>query len=160
MYPDIVKRQYEEGHFLGNHTYSHNNSKIYSSVNSFLDEIKKTDAVIGKAIGNESFTSHVFRFPNGSTSKLYYQQKQEMLKQLDNFDYVYVDWNSLNNDSVKKYSKVQLLKNLEKSIKNKDTIVVLMHDSGDVNNTYDVLEDSIELLKKEGYTFRYFLRLD
>lgn len=159
LYPDIVKRQYEEGHFLGNHTYSHNNSKIFSSINSFLSEIKKTDILIGKAIGNENFSSHVFRFPNGSTSKLYYHQKQEMIKQLDDIDYVYVDWNALNHDSVQKYSKAQLLKNLEKSMKGKDTVVILMHDSGDVNNTYDILEDSIEFLKKEGYVFKTFYDL-
>ena len=31
-----------------------------------------------------------------------------------------------------------------------------MHDTGDVNNTFDVLEDSIEYLKSEGYTFKNF----
>lgn len=29
-----------------------------------------------------------------------------------------------------------------------------MHDTGDVNNTYDMLEDSIEYLIAEGYDFK------
>ena len=31
-----------------------------------------------------------------------------------------------------------------------------MHDTGDVNNTYDVLEDSINYIKSQGYEFRTF----
>ena len=76
-----------------------------------------------------------------------------MLKEID---YTYVDWNALNNDSIKKYSKEQLLSNLKKSSKDKGTLVILMHDTGDVNNTYDVLEDSINYIKSQGYEFRTF----
>lgn len=35
---DVVKRMYEEGHYLANHGYSHTYSKIYSSPQSVLDE--------------------------------------------------------------------------------------------------------------------------
>jgi hypothetical protein len=31
-----------------------------------------------------------------------------------------------------------------------------MHDTADVNNTYDVLKDSIDYLKSEGYEFCNF----
>ena len=31
-----------------------------------------------------------------------------------------------------------------------------MHDSGDVNKTFDALEDSINYLKEQGYEFRTF----
>ena len=31
-----------------------------------------------------------------------------------------------------------------------------MHDTGDVNNTYDVLKESINYLKSQGYEFRNF----
>ncbi len=74
-------------------------------------------------------------------------------------DYVYVDWNCLNNDSVKKYSNYQLLNNLKKSAKNKGTLVVLMHDTSDVNDTPSILKDSIDYLKSEGYVFQNFYDL-
>lgn len=32
--PDIVKREYEEGHYIANHGYDHNNSKLYKNSNS------------------------------------------------------------------------------------------------------------------------------
>ena len=41
-------------------------------------------------------------------------QKKVSAKLLQEMDYVYVDWNCLNNDSVKKYSNYQL-KNLLKT---------------------------------------------
>lgn len=154
--PELVKRMYEEGHFIGNHTYSHNNKKIYKNQNSFISEIQNTDKEIGKAIGDPNFSCHVFRFPNGSHGTAYRTEKMQGIESLKEIDYTYVNWNSLNNDSIKKYSRQQLLNNLKKSSKNKNVLVVLMHDTGDLNKTYDVLEDSISYLKSQGYEFQTF----
>lgn len=155
-HPEIVKRAYEEGHYIANHTYSHNNSILYKSSESFTNEIKKTDLVIGKAIGVEDYSSLIFRFPNGFMSPQYKAKKKEMAKLLSQMNYAYIDWNCLNNDSVKKYTSSQLLNNLKQSSNNKDTLVILMHDTKDVSNSSLALEDSIEYLKSEGYSFRNF----
>lgn len=154
--PEIVKRAYEEGHYIANHTYSHNNSILYKSSESFTNEIKKTDIAIGNAIGVDGYSSLIFRFPNGFMSPQYKAKKKEMAKLLSQMNYTYIDWNCLNNDSIKKYTSSQLLNNLKKSSKNKDTLVILMHDTKDVSNSSLVLEDSIEYLKSEGYSFRNF----
>ena len=82
-----------------------------------------------------------------------------MLNVLLNIDYTYIDWNCLNNDSMKKYTKVQLLENLKKSSKGKDTLVILMHDTKDVSDSSEALADSIEFLKTEGYIFENFYNL-
>lgn len=63
-HPEIVKREYEEGHYIANHGYDHNNSVLYKSNESFRNEVEKTDAAIGKAIGIDNYCSHIFRFPN------------------------------------------------------------------------------------------------
>ena len=34
-HPEIVKRAYDEGHYIANHGYSHNNSKLYKNLDSF-----------------------------------------------------------------------------------------------------------------------------
>ncbi len=155
-HPEIVKRAYDEGHYIANHTYSHNNSILYKSSESFLNEIKKTDIVIGKAIGVDGYSSLIFRFPNGFMSPHYKSKKKEAAKLLSQMNYAYIDWNCLNNDSIKKYTSSQLLNNLKQSSKNKDTLVILMHDTKDVSNSSLALEDSIEYLKGEGYSFRNF----
>lgn len=89
-------------------------------------------------------------------SKNNYTAKMHAINYLKDIDYTYIDWNALNNDSIKKYSKTALLNNLKKTSANKGTLVILMHDTGDVNKTYDVLEDSINYLKSQGYEFRTF----
>ena len=48
--PELVKRAYDEGHFIANHGYNHNNSKLYKNDDSFINEIKNTDIEIGNAI--------------------------------------------------------------------------------------------------------------
>ena len=155
-HPEIVKRAYEEGHFIANHSYSHNNSVLYKSSDNFIDEIKRTDLAIGKAIGVENYSSHLFRFPNGFMSPQYKSKKENFLLLLSKMDYTYIDWNALNNDSVKKYSSSQLLTNLKQTCKNKNTLIILMHDTKDVSNSSLVLKDSINYLKSQGYEFRNF----
>ena len=92
-------------------------------------------------------------------SPIYKSQKNKMATVLAEMGYTYIDWNSLNNDSVKKYTKDQLVKNLKKSSKGKDTLVILMHDTKDVSNSSEALKESIEYLKSEGYTFKNFYNL-
>ena len=48
--PELVKRAYDEGHFIANHGYNHNNSKLYKNDDSFINEIKNTDIEIGNEI--------------------------------------------------------------------------------------------------------------
>lgn len=159
-HPELVKRAYDEGHFIANHGYSHNNSKLYESNDSFISEVKNTDIEIGKAIGVPDYCSHVFRFPNGYMSPNYKSKKVNAVKLLEDMNYKYIDWNCLNKDSEKKYSHVQLLNNLKKSSKNKKDLIVLMHDTSDVNDTPSILKESISFLKSEGYVFKNFYYLN
>lgn len=155
-HPKLVQRAYQEGHYIANHGYYHDNTKLYQNSNRFISEIQNTDAEIGKAIGVRDYCSHIFRFPNGYMSSNYKAKKKEAVKLLSSIDYTYIDWNCLNHDSVKKYSSSQLLKNLKKSAKNKGTLVILMHDTSDVNDTPSILKDSIDYLKEQGYEFKNF----
>lgn len=153
-FPQIVKRAFDEGHLIANHGYSHKNSKLYSSKDNFTSEILKTDEVISDAIGIKNYHSHIFRFPNGSKSSSYSSIKQKCKNYLKDIGYCYIDWNALNNDSIKKYSSSQLVNNLKNSCKNKNSLVILMHDTSDVSKSYEALEDSIKYLISENYTFK------
>lgn len=158
-HPELVKRAYDEGHYIANHSYTHNHDKLYTNSDSFINEILSTDVEIAKAIGIENYHSHVFRFPNGYMAPNYKAKKQEYVKRLPEIDYTYIDWNALNKDSEKKYSNAELLKNLKDSSRNKGTLVILMHDTSDVNETHLILKDSIHYLKEQGYTFQNFYDL-
>ena len=154
--PEIVRREYEEGHYIANHTYNHNNEILYKSIDNFKNEIINTDKAIGEAIGIEDYCSHIFRFPNGFMSPMYKEKKKICVKYLREVDYAYIDWNCLNNDSMKKYNDNQLMNNLKASAKNKKSLVILMHDTKDVSDSSLVLKESIDYLKQEGYIFKNF----
>ena len=155
-YPNIVKRAYDDGHFIANHGYSHDNSLLYKTKENFINEIKKTDIEIGKALDIKNYCSHVFRFPNGLMAPAYKEQKTNALKLLSDLNYSYIDWNCLNKDSEKHYSSRELLENLKASCDGKTTLVILMHDTKDVSNSSEILRESIQFLKNKGYTFKNF----
>lgn len=155
-HPDLVKRAFDEGHYIANHTYHHSNSILFKSQSDFLSEIKSTDNEIGKAIGIPDYSSHLFRFPNGYMSPIYKKEKKWATSLLSEMNYLFVDWNCLNRDSEKIYSTSDLLQNLKSSSKNKGSLVILMHDTFDLSDTPSALKDSILYLKSEGYEFHNF----
>ena len=63
-HPELVNRAYNEGHYIANHGYSHNNKLLYKNMENFKTEIVSTDLEISKAINIENYCSHIFRFPN------------------------------------------------------------------------------------------------
>lgn len=65
LYPDIVKEEYEKGHYIANHGYSHKYSYIYESVDNVLNEYRSTENIIRNALEKPDYYSNVFRFPGG-----------------------------------------------------------------------------------------------
>ena len=42
-HPELVKREYDEGHYIANHGYNHNNKLLYSNMKHFKEEVVNTD---------------------------------------------------------------------------------------------------------------------
>lgn len=152
--PDLVKREYEEGHYIGNHGYSHKYSKIYASSNAVLDEYNKTELEIKKALGNNNYSSHLFRFPGGSIGGEYNDIKKQTKKELKKYQIAYLDWNALTNDAAGANTKEKILKNLKNTVGKYNNVVILMHDAPDKILTYETLEEVILYLKGKGYAFK------
>lgn len=156
--PSIVRREYEEGHFIANHGYSHIYSNIYASTQSVLDEYSKTEQAIQNAIGLE-YKGHLFRFPGGSTGGKYHSLKQETKMLLEENQIAYVDWNALNSDAAGAKTKEALLESVKTTVGEKNTVIILMHDAGDKILTYEVLPEVITYLREKGYTFKNFYNI-
>lgn len=156
--PSIVRREYEEGHFIANHGYSHMYAKIYSSTNTVLDEYNKTKQAIINAVGVE-YDGHLFRFPGGSTGGKYHSLKKEAKLLLNENQIGYIDWNALSSDAAGAKTKEDLLENIKQTVGEKKTVVILMHDAGDKILTYEVLPEIIQYLKEKGYTFKNFYNI-
>lgn len=153
---DILKRTYQEGHYIANHGYSHNYSKIYKNAATVLEEYQKTEKLIRQAIDNKEYSSKLFRFPGGFTGGKYEKIKKEAGKLLNDNNISYIDWNVLTGDAQGANTKEKILENVKKYTKDKGNIVVLMHDSSSKILTYETLKDVIKYLREQGYTFDNF----
>ena len=156
LYPDIVKRAYDEGHFLASHGYSHIYSQIYASPQSVLDEYNKTLVAIRNAIGEQEYNPHLFRFPGGSQGWKYAILKQEAEQLLLQNEILHVDWNSLTADSAGNETTEEFIAELEKTVPKHNCVVVLMHDAGNKKATAEALPQIISYFRERGFEFDNF----
>lgn len=147
---DLLISEKNNGHSIGNHTYSHNYKYLYASPQNLLADLNKNDAVIKSILGND-FNTKLIRFPGGSFGK----RLEPFRKEVTAKGYYYVDWNSLNGDAeAVSVSKDKLITNVRQTSAGKQHIVVLMHDAPGKRTTIQALPQIIEYLKAQGYTFR------
>ena len=152
--PDILKREYDSGHYIANHSFSHKYSSIYKSADSVLEEYNRTENAIRVALGNNSYSSNLFRFPGGSYGGQYEKIKKEARKKLNENGIAYLDWSALTYDAEGAKTKDAILSNLKETINGWDNVVILMHDAADKKITYETLEDVIKYLQGKGYNFK------
>lgn len=129
-YPEIVKRAYQEGHYIANHSFTHVYSNIYSSPQAVLDEYNRTETAIKKAIGDQTYNSRVFRFPGGTSGGKYADIKTEAVNLLNQNSVAHLDWNALTADAAGLDNVNDMMSYVESTMGNKNSVVILMHDIG------------------------------
>lgn len=134
MHPDVIKRMQEEGHLIGNHTYSHIQLTTKNR-EEFKQELITTNEIIEQITGEEV---EYVRPPYGTWDKTL-ESELNMFPVLWTIDPL--DWCSDNPACVAE-------KVIEKADENE---IILMHDYYESSVTA-ALEVVDELLK-EGYTF-------
>lgn len=152
--PDIVKREYDEGHYIANHGYSHNYTNIYQTPQSVVDEFNATEAAIKNALGNQEYNSYLFRFPGGMPGGKHAQLKAEAAQILEQNGVAHLDWNALTSDAAGAKTSEEMLQNAISTIGEKNSVVILMHDAGDKILTYEMLPNLISYLREKGYEFK------
>lgn len=152
--PDIVKREYDEGHYIANHGYSHNYTNIYQTPQSVVDEFNATEAAIKNALGNQEYNSYLFRFPGGMPGGKHAQLKAEAAQILEQNGVAHLDWNALTSDAAGAKTSEEMLQNAISTIGGKNSVVILMHDAGDKILTYEMLPNLISYLREKGYEFK------
>lgn len=156
LYPDIVKREYEEGHYIASHGYSHVYSQIYASPQSVVDEYNKSVIAIRNAIGQQEYNPHLFRFPGGYPGGKYFAIKQEAGQILEQNGVLHVDWNALTSDAAGAKTTEEFLAELDRTVGTKQNVVVLMHDAGNKKTTAESLPQIIAFFRDRGYEFDNF----
>lgn len=149
QYPQLIKRAQEEGHFISNHTYSHQYKKIYAHPDRLLEEFAHTDQVLRNILG-DGYTSKVVRFPGGSFG----EKRKPFREAVAAAGYYNIDWNVLSGDAEAKLVSVEKqLARIKETLPGKDRAVILMHDANGKTTTADALPQIIEYLISQGYTF-------
>ena len=148
--PSMVKREYEEGHRLANHSYSHNYSYLYKSSANLLADIAKCNTAINNALGFE-YNTKVFRFPGGSHKK-----SQTLKSAVTNAGYSYYDWNCAGNDAIstKPVSSSYVYSSTVKTLPKTGDVIVLYHDTNAKTSTAQALPDVIKYFMSQGFVFR------
>ena len=130
--PEIVKRAYEEGHLIGNHTYSH--IDFYKSTLTEIEEnITKGSAVIEEITGSKPL---FLRAPYGNVSFI-------QLKQVEAF---FIHWSTSTYDWFKE-DEDYIYKRIMKEAK--DGEIILMHDTREA--TVKAVLRAIPELQEQGF---------
>ncbi len=158
--PNVVKRIYDEGHYIANHGYSHVYSKIYASPQTVLDEFNQCNDAVKEAIQVPEYNSHLFRFPGGLAGGKHTTIKNEANELLKQNEVMHVDWNSLTGDAETNNLSIEFeLQRLRETSEGKNSLVILMHDAQAKKTTADALPNIIAYLKEQGYKFESFYNI-
>lgn len=152
---ELIKQEFEEGHAIANHSYSHDYGILYPNrvlnLESFKEDFKKTDVILKDVLG-PYFSTEVIRCPGGHMS---WKGMQPLDKYLDENGIASIDWNALSGDAEgKKKNPQELYDYTVKTSAGKDMVVVLMHDTYGKENTAKALPQIIKYFKDNGYKFK------
>jgi len=144
-YPEILKREFDEGEVIGNHSFDHSKVLFLESPKAIKNNILKNDEVIFKIIGHHP---RFFRPPYGLKSP-------QLIKTLNNAGYKVVLWNDATDDYDKNDSAGDITANILKKVK--PGVIIDLHDGRDVQINYprenlvDALPNIIDKIRAKGY---------
>ncbi len=151
-YAYMIQKEYEKGHSIGVHTYSHDFSEIYSDTKAFWKDFEKMEDVIEQQTGHRT---SLMRFAGGSSNTMSAQYSQgimeELTKEAEKKGYHYFDWNVSSGDGGSDCTGQEVVNNVIRQVRENDQSVVLCHDTKEytVNNIEYVIAWALE----NGYTF-------
>lgn len=159
LYPETLKRAFDEGHYIANHGYSHKYSQIYESKDTVFQEYVECENSIRNALNNPDYNSYLFRFPGGSSGGKYEKIKAQAREHFQNYGIAYTNWNCLTGDAEGKNTKEECIQEMINTKGDRASIILLMHDANDKPQTVEALPEIIQYFKNEGYTFKTFYEI-
>ncbi len=128
---EMIAREYNEGHAVGLHTFSHDYAYVYRGVNEFFDDLYRVQERVKNITG---FTSYLMRFPGGSsnTVSMRYDGRTHIMSRLvnevANRGFTYFDWNVTSGDAGGTTSTDEVIDNVTSRLVEYGDSVVLQHD--------------------------------
>jgi peptidoglycan-N-acetylglucosamine deacetylase len=152
QWPEILKREYAEGHEIGNHTYTHPDWDSVTKT-QIRWELNLTQRLIESTIGVKSI---LFRPPYGIDHQPEYAEEVAQLPVAQDMGYLIVgqkidphDWQQRDGKQIPAKEIIDgVLRQAE------DGNIILFHDGGgDRSQTLSALPQVIDALRKQGYDF-------
>ena len=146
-YPDIARRIVNEGHEIGNHSYTHRGLLLYK-MSDIEKEIQDCEKIIKEATG---ITTRYFRPPKALLSEA---EKEK----INSLGYSVILW-SLNSKDWVIFDDKYIFKYIVRNISPGD--IILFHDSGGVfsvdggdrHETVKTIPQLVKRLREQGYEF-------
>jgi len=141
--PELVKRMNQEGHIVGNHTYSHPDMSKISDIESFKKEIEAVENEYKSITGTEM--KKFYRPPQGKFSESNLKMAQELGYKTVFWSLAYVDWYQ-DKQPTKEEAFSKLLPRIHPGA------IVLLHSTSKTNS--DILDELLTKWEEMGYTFK------
>lgn len=138
---DLVKRMFDEGHLVCNHTYSHK-SMVNLSDDDFSKEINKLESTCKEYTGKE--LSKYYRPPEGKFDECSLEYAKKLGYKTVFWSIAYADWDN-NAQMSESKAKEKIMSNIHNGA------IILLHPTSATN--VKILEDIIIELKNMGYRF-------
>ena len=153
VYEDMIKKEFEAGHSVGIHTFSHDYDKIYASPDAFWKDNAQMQEIVIRQTGQPS---HLMRFAGGSSNTMGTWQSEGIMETLVNQaagkGFQYFDWNVSSGDGAAEGDSSMVISRITDQIRNFDESVVLCHDTKEY--TVNAMEYLIPWLLDNGYSIR------
>lgn len=144
-YGDVYRRIAQEGHTLGMHSYSHEYTAIYASLENFAADLETLRSFLYEETGQ---MSRFYRFPGGSSNRVSGTDIHELTAYLDAMDITYFDWNISAGDAAGgRVSSDEIVNRVMSQIPGHQAGIVLLHDAADKHSTVEALPKLIEEIR-------------
>lgn len=140
--PDLVRRMAEEGHIVGNHTWSHPDMSAITDKSSFAQQLQQVSDAY-KACTGEDMKAY-YRPPQGVYSQENLKLAQELGYQTVFWSLAYVDWKA-DDQPTEEYAMEKLTERIHNGA------VVLLHNTSTTNAA--ILDKLLTCWEGMGYSF-------
>ncbi len=147
----LIKREYDEGHSIGLHSYTHTYKTVYESEKAYFNDIAKVDQRVFNITGQHT---KIVRFPGGASntvSKFNPGIMTRLAKQVKEKGYKYWDWNVSSGDAGETKDPDKIFENVKNGVTSTKRNIVLLHDIHEY--TANSIEKIIVWAKENNYQF-------
>lgn len=149
-----ILREYQEGHAIALHTWSHDYSYVYSSVDNYFADLSMISERVKRITGEET---KMIRFPGGSSNTVSTRYDggshimSTLAREVERRGYTYFDWNISSGDAGGANNTNEVYSRVVNNLFEGGSSVVLQHDVKGFS--VDAVASIIEYGLSHGYVF-------